>query len=105
MNPAFALIFARLREILQKHAGKLAVAADTSDDYCLAVDHSAKLKKGFPAAWVKISKAYVSYHFMPVYMFPNCAMNCRRSYARGSKASRASISKSQTKCFSRTLTS
>ena len=31
---------------------------------------SPKLKKAFPAAWVKIGKAYVSYHFMPVYMFP-----------------------------------
>ena len=70
MNPKFALIFARLREILQKHAGRLAVTADTADHYCLAVDDSVKLKKGFPAAWVKISKAYVSYHFMPVYMFP-----------------------------------
>lgn len=70
MNPEFALIFARLREILQKHAGRLAVTADTPDHYCLAVDYSAKLKKGFPAAWVKISRAYVSCHFMPVYMFP-----------------------------------
>ncbi len=70
MNPEFALIFARLREILQQHAGRLTVAADAPDHYCLAVDHSPKFKKGFPAAWVKISKAYVSYHFMPVYMFP-----------------------------------
>ncbi len=70
MNTEFALIFARLREVLQKHAGNLTVSADTHGHYCLAVDHSAKLKKGFPAAWVKISKAYVSYHFMPVYMFP-----------------------------------
>jgi hypothetical protein len=70
MNPEFALIFARLRAILQKHAGRLTVTDDSADHYCLAVDYSAKLKKGFPAAWVKISKAYVSYHFMPVYMFP-----------------------------------
>jgi hypothetical protein len=70
MNSEFALVFARLREILQKHDGRLTVTADTPEHFCLAVDYSAKFKKGFPAAWVKTGKAYVSYHFMPVYMFP-----------------------------------
>ena len=65
-----ASIFAGLRGILQKHAGTLTVTADAPDHYCLSVDFSAKFKKGFPAAWVKIGKGYVSYHFMPIYMFP-----------------------------------
>ena len=70
MNAEFASIFSRLRVILQKHAGVLSVTVDAPKHYCLSVDYSAKLKKGFPAAWVKVGKGYVSYHFMPVYMFP-----------------------------------
>jgi hypothetical protein len=70
MKPEFPAIFAQLRSILQKHAARLTVSADAADHYCLDVDYSPKFKKGFPVAWVKIGKAYVSYHFMPVYMFP-----------------------------------
>jgi hypothetical protein len=70
MNSNFESIFARLREILQKRSASLAVTADAPDHYCLQIAFSPKLKKPFPVAWVKIGKAYVSYHFMPVYMFP-----------------------------------
>ena len=70
MNTDFELIFVRLRGILEPHTARLKVTADAPDHYCLEVASSRKLKKSFPAAWVKIGKAYVSYHFMPVYMFP-----------------------------------
>jgi len=70
MNSGFESIFIRLRGILQKHSGTLEVTADAPGHYCLTVAYSPKLKKGFPVAWVKIGKSYVSYHFMPVYMFP-----------------------------------
>ena len=70
MSAEFASIFSRLRDVLQRHTGALSVSADAPGHFCLTVDHSPKLKKGFPAAWVKIGKGYVSYHFMPVYMFP-----------------------------------
>jgi hypothetical protein len=66
----FNLIFVRLRALLEPHAARLKISADTPAHYCLEVPFSAKFQKGFPIAWVKISKAYVSYHFMPVYMFP-----------------------------------
>ena len=66
----FDAIFQRLRAILEKHAGKLRVAADEPGHYCLEVVDSPKFKKSFPAAWVKTVKSYVGYHFMPVYMFP-----------------------------------
>jgi hypothetical protein len=71
LNPEFESIFVRLRGILQKHSTALTVTADAPDHYCLQIDFSPKLKKSFPVAWVKIGKAYVSYHLMPVYMFPN----------------------------------
>jgi hypothetical protein len=70
MSDEFKEVFARLRRILEPHSGRLRLSADKKDYYCLEVPFSEKLGKGFPAAWVKIGKAYVSYHFMPVYMFP-----------------------------------
>jgi hypothetical protein len=70
MNAAFDPIFARLRSILEPYSARLKVTADAPDHYCLDVGFSPQLKKGFPVAWVKIGKAYVSYHFMLVYMFP-----------------------------------
>ena len=70
MNSAFEAIFVRLRKILEPHSVRLKVTADAPDYYCLELAFSPKLKKALPAAWVKIGKAYVSYHFMPVYMFP-----------------------------------
>ena len=68
--PNFESIFTRLRKILDPYSTRLKITADTSDHYCLEVPFSPKLKKAFPVAWVKVSKAYVSYHFMPIYMFP-----------------------------------
>lgn len=59
-----------MRGILQKHVGVLTVTADAPDHYRLTVPFSPKRKKEFPSAWVKIGKGYVSYHFLPVYMFP-----------------------------------
>ena len=70
MNSEFKSIFARLRGILQKHSAALTVTANAPDYYCLQIAFSPKLKKPFPVAWVKIGKAYVSYHLMPVYIFP-----------------------------------
>jgi hypothetical protein len=70
VNPEFEFIFARLRRILEPHAARLKLTANTPDHYCLDVPFSPKLQKGFPVAWVKVGKSYVSYHFMPVYMFP-----------------------------------
>ncbi|MBI2946903.1 MAG: hypothetical protein HYY23_04600, partial [Verrucomicrobia bacterium] len=58
MNSEFEAIFARLRSILEPHAARLKVSANGADHYCLDVPFSPKLKKGYPVAWVKISKAY-----------------------------------------------
>ena len=70
VNSAFDAIFNRLREILEPYSARFKVTADASDYYCLELPYSPKFKKAFPVAWVRIGKAYVSYHFMPVYMFP-----------------------------------
>jgi hypothetical protein len=70
MKTGFPEVFSRLRAIAAKHAGRLQVTADTKAHYCLSITHSPKLGRGFPVVWVKVGKNYVSYHFMPVYMFP-----------------------------------
>jgi len=69
-SPEFSAIFARLRSILAKYAPPLKVTADREDYYCLTIPYSPKFKKSFPVAWVKKSKSYVSYHFMPIYFAP-----------------------------------
>jgi len=66
----FPEVFSRLRAILMAHAGRFDVTANSKDHYCLTVAFSPKLKKSFPAAWVKVVKNYVGFHFMPVCMFP-----------------------------------
>jgi hypothetical protein len=66
----FPAIFAKLRAILQEHASRFLVTADTAEEYCLEIKYSPKFKKGFPVAWVKSSKSYVSFHFMPIYFAP-----------------------------------
>ena len=70
MNEEFKEIFSCLREILKAHSPGLKVSADEPGYYCVDVPFSARFKKSFPIAWVKVGKSYVSYHFMPVYMFP-----------------------------------
>ena len=76
MPSDFELIFARLRAILQKHAGTLLVKENTPNCYCLEASAGpaavrawgGKVKKPMiPVAWVQIGKAYVSYHLMGVY--------------------------------------
>ena len=78
----FQIIFDRLRAMLQEHASKFVVAADTAHHYCLEIHHSPKFKKAFPVAWVKVSKSYVSFHYMPIYFAPTL----QKSLSAGLKA-------------------
>jgi hypothetical protein len=66
----FPHTFSRLRALLQEHASKFVVTADRPDYYCLEIRDSPKFKKSFPVAWVKLSKSYVGYHYMPIYFAP-----------------------------------
>ena len=75
-NSEFEPIFARLREILQKHSAALTVTADAPGHYCLEGSAGpaalrawgGKVKRPrIPVAWVQIEKAYVSYHLMAIY--------------------------------------
>ena len=76
MATEFDIVFARLKEILQKYSGPFTVKPDTDTKYGLYAQigpatlkiWGGKMKKPImPVAWIEIGKAYVSYHLMGVY--------------------------------------
>jgi hypothetical protein len=76
MSKEFESIFSRLREILRKHGGTLSVGKDTPSHYSLEGNVGSatlaawkgKLKMAtLPVAWVRIGKAYVSFHLMGLF--------------------------------------
>ena len=71
MTKDFAKVFAALREILQRHAGKLSVKEDSANCYCLEGGLHPKHKVPMSIAWVSVGKAYVSFHHMGVYARPD----------------------------------
>jgi hypothetical protein len=74
MPSDFAPVFATLKGVLSKRAKKLAVKNDTSAQYSLVTKAPSPFPqhKGQPMwfAEVKLGKAYVSFHLVPVYMNP-----------------------------------
>lgn len=66
----FQAVFNRLQSILRKLESRLVVAADAPGNYYLNTPFSEKYKKELFFGAVQVKKNYVSYHLMPVYMFP-----------------------------------
>ena len=71
MTPEFATIFTRLRALLARHAGALAVTEDSPKRYCLTGGRHPKHQTPMPIAWVQVGKSYVSFHHMAVYARPD----------------------------------
>jgi hypothetical protein len=71
---AFSSIFAELKPVLAAYANRLAVQTDTSVEYTLVTKSASPFPqhKGHPMFFgsVRLGKAYVSYHLMPLYMCP-----------------------------------
>ena len=75
MASEFDIVFARLKEILQKYSGSLTIkAGDNSYSLCGKVGPATlKIWRGemrqpsMPVAFIEIKKAYVSYHLMGIY--------------------------------------
>ncbi|MDI1318900.1 MAG: hypothetical protein PSW75_01735 [bacterium] len=74
-QPEFEPVFAALREILRRNAGKLAVVEDSSRRFCLQGGLHPTHKRPMPVAWVEIGKNYVSFHHMGAYGFPQVLKN------------------------------
>jgi hypothetical protein len=74
MAPDFFAAFAVLKPVLAKYANRLAVKADTSTEYTLVAKSASPFPqhKGQPLYFgsVRLGKAYVSFHLVPIYMCP-----------------------------------
>jgi hypothetical protein len=67
----FPGVFAQLKEVFQPLAPPLTVINDSPGDYFVVGTPSAKYPIGEPFGAIMIKKNYVSYHLMPVYVFPD----------------------------------
>ena len=67
----FQIIFDQLKPILQAYESNLVVDADEAGNYSLNTPYSEKYKKEVFFGAVQIKKNYVSFHLMPVYIFPD----------------------------------
>jgi hypothetical protein len=74
MAADFSLVFAALKPILAKYERRLAVKIDTSEEYTLLTRFPSPhpQHKGQPMYFgsVRLGKAYVSFHLIPLYMCP-----------------------------------
>ncbi len=72
MATDFTAVFTALKPVLAKHANRMAVKADTPVEYTLVTKSPSPFlqHKGHPLEFgsVKVGKAYVSFHLMPLYM-------------------------------------
>jgi hypothetical protein len=70
----FAGVFQPLRAVLAEQASRLAVSTNTAIEYTLVTKSKSPYPqhKGQPMWFgaVKVGKAYVSYHLMPLYLNP-----------------------------------
>ena len=67
----FRTTFEKLKRVLQKYEKRLTVTIDKPGGYSLDTPYSEKYKKPVFFGAVKINKNYVSFHLMPVYVFPD----------------------------------
>ena len=63
-------VFAKLKAILQPYAGKLVIVHDLADHFYLDTRFVMKNNKPLFFGAVKVTKRYVSFHLMPVYVSP-----------------------------------
>jgi len=74
MASDFPTVFTALKPILAKYAKRMSVKTDTGVEYTLLTKSPSPFPqhKGQPLYFgsVKVGKAYVSFHFLPLYMSP-----------------------------------
>src|SRR5436853_7845588 len=70
----FAAVFASLKPVLAKHAKHLSVKTDTPIEYTVLTKSASPFpqhkKQPLFFGSVRLGKAYVSFHLMPLYMCP-----------------------------------
>ena len=77
MAAEFASVFAALKAVFARHANRLSVKADTPTEYTLLTKAPSPFPqhKGQPLYFgsVRLGKAYVSFHLVPLYLCPALA--------------------------------
>ena len=63
-------VFAYLKKILVPYSGRMVIVIDKPDNFYLNTHYIMKNKQPMYFGSTKINKNYVSFHLMPVYMFP-----------------------------------
>jgi len=79
MTTDFAAVFAVLKPVLAKYAKRLSVKTDTPTEYTLLSKSPSPFPqhKGQPLYFgsVRVGKAYVSFHLVPLYLCPELAQS------------------------------
>ena len=63
-------VFSDLKAMLEKYSSKLVCTENTSEAFNLNTGHIMKNKRPLYFGGVKLNKSNVSYHLMPIYVFP-----------------------------------
>ena len=71
----FPIIFQQLKQCLQVYQQHLDIKSDSSESYTLYITYSPTYNKELLFGAVQIQKPYVSFHFMPMSMYPNLLEN------------------------------
>ena len=71
----FPAVFERLKEVLKEQESDLVVTVDDRESYSLDAPRAGAYKEPLSFGAVHIKKRYVSYHLMPVYIFPELLDN------------------------------
>jgi hypothetical protein len=67
----FPMIFNHLKTILEELVPPFTVQVNTPDNYSLNAPSTSRYSNGFFFGAVQLRKNYVSYHLMPIYMYPD----------------------------------
>jgi hypothetical protein len=73
--------FSKLKALLAEHASRLTVTHDTADNYYLDGPISPHNNKPIFFGAVQQKKSYVSYHLMPIYIWPELITDLPESLA------------------------
>jgi hypothetical protein len=74
----FQATFKRLKAVLKEYEKRMVLKANAAENYCLNTPHTEKYQRELFFGAVQIKKNYVSYHLMPVYMFPELLKDVSR---------------------------
>jgi hypothetical protein len=67
---SFQQVFDALKPVFEEYAGRLAIQVDKPGEYYLETKTAMRKGQRLQFGGVKIGKAYVSFHLMPMYMNP-----------------------------------